>query len=222
MPAPTVITVTNGLVKFADSEDELATGVDFECQVTSAAINATPNLQTVPATWCAPESQAPAATGFELALTWLQDWTAPGGGLSKWAFDNDTNTKWFSLQLDKDVATTVAKGQVRVVAGAYGGDAGTPLTATATWPLAAKPEITTPAATPTPPVNATGAAAGTPGNWTPSGSTPPADAAAAGLAGITANPATAWATGEYMQGATSGTAGEMYWDGSAWTAGKAP
>lgn len=144
MPAPTVITITDGVVKFADTEAGLTTGEAFECQVTEASINATPNLQTVPATWCAPESQAPAATGFELAITWLQDWTAAGGGLSNYAFINDTATKWFSLALDKDDAVTLAKGQVRVVAGAYGGAAGTPLTATATWPLAGKPTITVP------------------------------------------------------------------------------
>jgi hypothetical protein len=101
-------------------------------------------LQTVPATFCAPESQAPAATGYELAITWLQDWTAPGGGLSKWAFDNDTNEMWFSLSVD-DTDTPLAVGQVRVVAGAFGGDAGTPLTATATWPIIGKPDITVPA-----------------------------------------------------------------------------
>jgi hypothetical protein len=148
MPAPTVITITDGVVTFADTEGDLATGLGFECQVTEASINATPNLQTVPATWCAPESQAPAATGFELAITWLQDWTAPGGGLSMYAFENDTETKFFSLKLDKDDTETVATGQVRLVAGSYGGAAGTPLTATATWPLAAKPAITVPATLP--------------------------------------------------------------------------
>lgn len=148
MPAPTVITITDGVIKFADDEAGLTTGLAFECQVTEASINATPNLQTVPATWCAPESQAPAATGYELAITWLQDWTAPGGGLSMWAFTNDTATKWFSMQLDRDDLTTVATGQVRVVAGSYGGAAGTPVTATATWPLAAKPSIEVPPVTP--------------------------------------------------------------------------
>jgi hypothetical protein len=148
MPAPTVITITNGVLTLADDEAGLATGIGYECQVTEASINATPNLQTVPATWCAPESQAPAATGFELAVTWLQDWSAPGGGLSNYAFINDTALKWFSLKLDATDAVTVAEGQVRLVAGAFGGAAGTPLTATATWPLAAKPTITTPPALP--------------------------------------------------------------------------
>jgi hypothetical protein len=141
---PVVIIVTNGILKLADDEASLATGTAFECQTTSAAINAAPNLQTVPATFCAPASQAPAATGFELAISWLQDWTAPGGGLSKYAFDNDTLTKAFSLQLTED-AEPVATGQVRVVAGAYGGDAGTPLVSSTTWPLVNRPTITAPA-----------------------------------------------------------------------------
>ena len=219
MSAPTVITITDGVLILADDEAGLNAGMGFECQVTEAAINATPNLQTVPATWCAPESQAPAATGYELAITWLQDWTANGGGLSMYAFENDTQTKWFSMQLDADVATTVAKGTVRLVAGSYGGAAGTPLTATATWPLAAKPEITVPSGPG--PVPSTGASAGIPGTWTPSGSVAPADAAAAEVAGITASPTTAWTTGQYVQGTNVGVSGEMYWDGDSWVAGRA-
>lgn len=142
MPAPTVILITDGSLKLADDEAGLALGEAFECQVTEAAINAVPNLTTVPATFCSGEAQAPAATGWALALSWLQDWTAPGGGLSGYAFTNDTVEKWFELKLDKDDTTPVATGQVRLVAGAFGGAAGTPLPASAEWPLSAKPDIT--------------------------------------------------------------------------------
>lgn len=75
------------------------------------------------------------------------------------------------------------------------------------------------------PINAplaTGATAGTPGAFTPPGSTAPVDAADAAAAGIVANPNTAWTVGQWVQGSTLGTAGEMHWDGSAWVAGKAP
>lgn len=68
-------------------------------------------------------------------------------------------------------------------------------------------------------VAATGATAGTPGTWTPSGSTPPADAGS--VSGITANPATPWTVGQYVQTGTAGAPGEVYWSGSAWTAGRA-
>ena len=146
MTAPTVILITDGSLKLADDEAGLALGEAFECQVTEAAINAVPNLTTVPATFCSGEAQAPAATGWALALSWLQDWTAPSGGLSGYAFTNDTEQKWFELKLDKDDLTPVATGQVRLVAGAFGGAAGTPLPASAEWPLSAKPTITMPAA----------------------------------------------------------------------------
>ena len=147
MPAPTVMIITNAVLMLADDAASLATGEAFECQTTSCAINATPNLQTVPATFCSPASQAPAATGFELAITWLQDWTAADGGLSNYAYLNDTLTKAFSLALEGDTEP-IATGEVRVVAGAYGGDAGVPLTTTAVWPCVAKPDITVPAAAP--------------------------------------------------------------------------
>lgn len=69
---------------------------------------------------------------------------------------------------------------------------------------------------------ATGATAGTPGTWTPSGSTPPANAAGATSASIVASPSSAWTTGQYVQGSTAGSGGQMYWNGTAWTSGMAP
>jgi hypothetical protein len=146
MPAPTIMTITTeGSLVLADDEAGLAAGNTFSCQVTSAAITAVPNLQTTPATFCNPETETPAATGWQLVVSWLQDWTAPEGGLSGYAFDNDTAEKWFELKPSSDAEPT-AVGIVRLVAGAFLGDAGTPLVASATWPLAAKPTITYPPA----------------------------------------------------------------------------
>jgi len=149
MAEPTVIIITNAMLLLGDTAADVdpttPLGEAFECATTSAAINATPNLQTVPATFCAPASQAPAATGFELAISWLQDWTAPGGGLSMYAYENDTLLKYFALTLDP-TQPPLATGTVRIVAGAYGGDAGVPLVTTATWPLPTKPTITVPPA----------------------------------------------------------------------------
>jgi hypothetical protein len=71
--------------------------------------------------------------------------------------------------------------------------------------------------TPPPPDDpATGATAGTPGTFTPAGSTVPADFAA--LAGVTATPATAWLTGESV---VLGDTSHAHWDGAAWAAGLA-
>ena len=221
MSAPTVITITNGKLTLADTQADLvAGGESFECQVTEASINATPNLQTVPATFCEPESQAPAATGYELAITWLQDWTLAAGGLSMYAFENDTKTKWFSLTLE-GANDPVATGQVRLVAGSFGGPAGTPLTATATWPLAGKPNITPGTAVPAPPLDLT--------------SQYPGAAALADLAALKADAAhgdagtgapynggtntdAAFSTGQYI---TLGDASKANWSGTAWLAGAA-
>jgi hypothetical protein len=142
--ARTVIVITEAHLKIADSEAGLSAAPDFQCQVTSAAITAVPNTQEVPATFCEAASSVPAATGWQLDLAWLQDWTV-ASGLSEYAFDNDALPKWFSLSLS-DAATPLVVGQAYVVAGAYGGDAGTPLAATATWPLLGKPTLTPTAA----------------------------------------------------------------------------
>jgi hypothetical protein len=148
MTAAAIIVVTDGELTLADDEAGLVTGPAFQCQVTSAALNASPNLQDVPATFCSPATQAPAATGYTLAVEWLQDWRAPSGGLSGYCYTNDTLLKWFQLKLDAADTAPIATGQVRLVAGAFGGSAGTPLPATAEWPVQGKPEITLPAAAP--------------------------------------------------------------------------
>src|SRR5262245_21146237 len=65
------------------------------------------------------------------------------------------------------------------------------------------------------PAAATGATAGIPGVFTPAGSLPPLSS----MAGITASPATAWTTGQYVQTRDNS---RFYWNGTAWTAGIAP
>jgi hypothetical protein len=65
-------------------------------------------------------------------------------------------------------------------------------------------------------VPATGATAGTPGTWTPAGSAPPANLAAA--SSVTASPTTAWTTGQYV---VAGDAAHIHWDGAAWATGPA-
>src|SRR4029453_13928212 len=77
------------------------------------------------------------------------------------------------------------------------GDVGDASSIDLEWSIAGWTTLPTTNETPAPP--ATGATAGTPGTWTPAGSTPPADAAAL-IAGtpntVVASPATAWTTGD--------------------------
>lgn len=63
-------------------------------------------------------------------------------------------------------------------------------------------------------IAATGATAGTPGSYTPSGADLPIDLAA--LAGVTASPATAWTTGQYVE---LDDGSKAHWTSSAWAAG---
>jgi hypothetical protein len=65
-------------------------------------------------------------------------------------------------------------------------------------------------------VAATGATAGSPGQFTPAGATRPANLAA--LAAVAATPNTAWTAGQYVI-----TADQLgaHWDGAAWAAGVA-
>jgi hypothetical protein len=68
------------------------------------------------------------------------------------------------------------------------------------------------------PVVATGASAGVPGRFEPGGATPVADMAA--MTPMVAVPTTApWTGGQYV---IMGDGNPVYWNGTAWTAGKAP
>jgi hypothetical protein len=68
---------------------------------------------------------------------------------------------------------------------------------------------------------ATGATAGTPGDFTPSGAQVPANLTAltSAIPPIAANPSTAWTTGQYVD---LGDATDAHWDGIQWVTGMAP
>lgn len=148
MPA-TQITITDALARFALGPtvppDWTAGTVEaFSCQVTTAQINATPNLVEVPATWCQGATQTAAASSFELALSGLQDWTV-ADGLSMFLWENDTREGWVQLSIPTSETgdpIAVAVCHVRFVAGSFGGAAGSPLTFDATFPCQEKPTIT--------------------------------------------------------------------------------
>lgn len=88
------------------------------------------------------------------------------------------------------------------------GDAGAASDVAIDWNCTAEPSVDSGA------VPATGATAGMPGYFTPSGATVPANLAA--LAGVPATPATAWTAGQYV--ITADKLGAHY-DGAAWAAG---
>lgn len=64
---------------------------------------------------------------------------------------------------------------------------------------------------------ATGATAGTPGSYTPTGAAAPDSVA--NMGSVVASPTTAWTTGQYVVLSDNSHA---YWDGAAWQSGDAP
>jgi hypothetical protein len=138
MPAPTTITIIQGQLTVGTTSPP-ATAAD--CQIVSAALKANPKLVTSPATFCAGEGQVAAASGYELDITALQDWTVTPDGFSAFCFDNDGRVVYWELTLDGEAATPVAvmHGSAYCVAMDFGGDAGTPLQADMVWPVIGKP-----------------------------------------------------------------------------------
>lgn len=171
MPS-TVIQISQAEVRFGPGPIPPLTDVDpllltdYSCQVTSASIGAASNTTTttVPATFCQPASEAnvPVASTFTLDLDFLQDWTA-ADGLSEWLFANDATEQAFALYL-QGAEDPVATGKIIVQAGAFGGAAGEPLTATVSLNIQGYPVIIGAAGTPirTVAAGATTAATATP------------------------------------------------------------
>jgi len=121
-----------------------ANGNDISCQVTSGALTASANTtdDTTPATFCQPEvtTTIVGVTSYSLDGTILQD-PQIAQGVSAFLFEHDTKQAYFYLGLNGDATPPAAIGRLRVIAGAFGGDARTSLTSDFTLPVAPKPDI---------------------------------------------------------------------------------
>jgi hypothetical protein len=118
-------------------------GEDLSCQTTSASLVASPNTttDTTPATFCGPEETTTSVgvTSYSLDGTVLQD--PHFDAVTAYLFEHDTKEAYFYLGLNGDAAPPAAVGRVRIVAGAFGGDARVTLTATLSLPVSRKPDI---------------------------------------------------------------------------------
>lgn len=196
-----------------------APGVEYACQQTNVRIVPEHNEDgDEQETLCGDVLTAATTTSWSLQGTAIQDWDAPGGlGFIQYSWINDGLTVPFSWQ--PNAGATTLTGNVTVRALELGGDVNTRITSDFEWPMAGKPTTVWPTVTP-----ATGATAGTPGTWTPGGSTAPSSVANL-IAGtpnaVTASPATAWTAGQYVQTGTAGLPGQAHWDGTAWVAAPA-
>ena len=120
-----------------------AAAAHWLCQVTSAALNASPNANdvTVPATFCQASQiiPQPGETSYALDAEFLQD-PQILSGLSQFLFENDTEEAYFLLGLNGG-SPPQAVGRVRLIAGSFGGPARENLTATVSLPCTGKPDI---------------------------------------------------------------------------------
>lgn len=132
--------VTSATATTADYE---AAAAHWVCQVTSAALNASPNANdvTVPATFCQASVVVPqpGETSYSLDAEFLQD-PIILNGLSEYLFTNDTLEAYFLLGLNGGAAPQ-AVGRCRLIAGSFGGPARENLTATVSLPCSRKPSI---------------------------------------------------------------------------------
>jgi hypothetical protein len=132
--------VTSATAVLADYETDAA---HWMCQVTSAALNASPNANdvTTPATFCQPSvvTPQPGVTSYSLDAEFLQD-PIILNGLSQYLFEHDTEEAYFLLGLNGGDAPQ-AIGRVRLIAGSFGGAARENLTATVSLPCSQKPSI---------------------------------------------------------------------------------
>lgn len=210
--------ITESKVKNGTLSLGTAPGEDFSCPPTNIKI--TPSVESTGdsvETLCGDVLAASSKTTWVMAGTAIQDFTDPAG-FQIYLFENDNTEVDFSWT-PNDTGPTWS-GKLTLHAVEIGGDVNVRITTEFSFEITGTPTMTPPA----PLVAATGATAGTPGSWTPSGSSPPSSVANL-IAGtpnaVTANPATAWTTGQYVQTGTAGPSGRAYWDGTAWVSGSA-
>jgi hypothetical protein len=195
-----------GVLKFG----EVGAQVEFGCQASSVIIASTYKEDgEAVEVLCGDTLPAATTVAKSLKLTAIQDFDNPAG-LMRFLREHELQETPFTWQASP--TAEVAVGTVQVRLGDWGGEVGKRLNTTPEMPI-----ITLdwePA-----PFTATGATAGTPGTWTPSGSTAPATLTELQAGAVAANPVTAWTTGQY---APLADASHVHWTSTAWAAGDAP
>jgi hypothetical protein len=192
-------------------------GVNLRCTVQHLEV--APEVKQVTITSFCSEIDYPGVVKWHLRVTFYQDFTA-GSVFST------LNAAYTAYQASgtpvnfkaRPYSSRTASTTNPIISGLaipqpftlLGGDAGAASQVQIDWNLTGPPAVDNGA------VAATGATAGAPGYFTPSGATSPANLAA--LTGITATPATAWTPGQYV---ITADLTAQHWSGSAWVAGKA-
>jgi hypothetical protein len=192
-------------------------GVNLRCLV--AHLEVSPEVKQVTVTSFCAETDYPGSIKWHLRVTFYQsfDVGAVYDTLNA-AYLNYVNNGAPVEFRARPYSSRVAAANNPIVSGfaipqpfdIMNGDAGAASQIQIDWNLTAEPSVDQGA------VPATGASAGAPGFFTPSGALTPPNLA--GLTGITAAPATAWSAGQYV---ITGDFLAAHWSGTAWAAGKA-
>lgn len=116
----------------------------WQCQLTSAALVATPNVTTNEraGTFCAPPGQSIVVgeDSFTLDISAFQDANA-AAGLARYLYANRTKEAYFYFSADGPDGAPRAIGRCRLVSGPIGGDTYTDLTADISLPVTKAPDI---------------------------------------------------------------------------------
>ena len=190
-----------------------ASGPNFKCQLRSVQLTPDTDIERIK-TLC-PSGQYASVSdpewSLELGYLYGRDTVDAQNALSRFLLDNSGQLMDFVYRPWSGDDQEGYQGQVTIVPGPIGGEEGSFSEQSVSLPVEGQPQPLSG------PITATGATAGTPGTFTPSGAAAPANLAA--MSSIVASPTTAWATGEYVATADSL---HCHWDSSAWASGDAP
>jgi hypothetical protein len=194
-------------------------GVNLRCTVKHLEAAFPENKVVTLTTMCA-ETDVPGVTKWHLRVTFYQDFSAGSVFATLQAAiaayqAAGTPVAWKA----RPYSSRAASATNPIISGLaipqpipqIVGDAGAASEVQIDWNLVAAPTVDNGA------VTATGATAGAPGYFTPTGATVPANLAA--LTGLTASPTSTWAAGQYV---ITADLLANNWNGSAWVAGKHP
>jgi hypothetical protein len=193
-------------------------GVNLRCLVKHLEIVPENKLVTI-TSFCA-ETDYPGVTKWHLRVTFHQSFDAGATYQTlNAAYANYVASGAQATFSARPYASRLASATNPIIAGSVIpmpfelliGDAGAGSEVAIDWNMTSPPSVNTGS------VPATGATAGAPGFFTPSGAQTPANEAA--LTGITAQPVTAWPSGQYV---ITADLLASFWNGTAWAAGKAP
>jgi hypothetical protein len=194
-------------------------GVNLRCLVKHLEAAFPENKAVTVTTFCG-EVDYPGVTKWHLRVTFYQDFSAGSVYATLAAALSAYNASQTPVNFKaRPHSSAVASATNPIISGMVIpqpfpqliGDAGAASELQIDWNLTAPPTVDNGA------VAATGATAGAPGYFTPSGASTPANLAA--LTGITASPAATWAAGQYV---ITADLLANNWNGAAWVAGKHP